>query len=142
MYIICRKFKKCKRVFLQNAVLEVFSCYPGLDDQIRTFCLFFNPTILRFTKFVGLIFRDFPKSNGQNVTKHTLFERILNKIKWEFTIEKYNSADSSFSFKPVVGKRIRSQVFYTSFRTRFMYVLFMRFSNCHCNFKTLRPQTW
>jgi len=33
---------------------------------------------VRFTKFVASIFRDFFKSTGQNVTKHTSFERSFN----------------------------------------------------------------
>jgi len=32
---------------------------------------------VRFTKLLASIFRDFFKSTEQNVTKHTLFERIL-----------------------------------------------------------------
>ena len=37
----------------------------------------FRP-IVRFTKFVASIFRDFFKTTGQNVTKHTSFERSFN----------------------------------------------------------------
>ena len=33
---------------------------------------------MRFTKFVAAMFLDFFKSTGQNVTKHALFERIIN----------------------------------------------------------------
>jgi len=33
---------------------------------------------VRFTKFVASIFRDFFKTTGQNVTKHTSFERSFN----------------------------------------------------------------
>jgi len=32
----------------------------------------------------------------------------INKIRWEFTMEKNNSADSCFYFKPMVGGRITS----------------------------------
>jgi len=35
--------------------------------------------IVRFTKFVASIFRDFYKSTGQNKTKRTLLERVFNR---------------------------------------------------------------
>jgi len=56
-------------------------------------------SILRFTKFVALIIRDFFKSTGQNVTKYTSFERIFNLAPHDAIPYENNSLLTIFSAK-------------------------------------------
>ena len=53
--------------------------------------------IVRFTKFVASIFRDFIKSTGQNVTKHTSFERSFNLASEDAIPAEKNSLLPEFS---------------------------------------------
>ena len=52
---------------------------------------------MRFTKFVASIFRDFFKSTGQNVTKHTSFERSFNLASDDVIPAENNSLLPEFS---------------------------------------------
>ena len=58
-----------------HVCLVLYTCMPQF--LFATFATK-SISIVRFTKFVASIFRDFFKSTGQNVTKHTSLEFFFN----------------------------------------------------------------